>query len=125
VGSTDIQLMMMSSLQCVTSPTVWANFTYNVLNLQEVKYFQHLDSIHFQFTKNKEDMVEIYGFDHITGKTTWITATDQMTLVLPVKWKYYYINSGIYKKYIGPFNLISDEPKKVISTKQLLGQYTN
>jgi len=122
VGSTDIQLMMMSSLQCVTSSTVWANFTYNVLNLQEVKYFQHLDSIHFQFVKNKEDMVEVYGFNAVTGKATWITTTNEMTLTLPSIWKYYYINSGNYKKYIGPFELIVDEPKKVLSVKQLLGQ---
>ena len=122
VGSTDIQLMMMSSLQCVTSSTVWANFTYNVLNLQEVKYFQHLDSIYFQFVKNKEDMVEVYGFNAVIGKATWITTTNEMTLTLPSIWKYYYINSGSYKKYIGPFSLIADEPKKVLSVKQLLGQ---
>ena len=122
VGSTDIQLMMMSSLQCVTSSTVWANFTYNVLNLQEVKYFQHLDSIYFQFVKNKEDMVEVYGFNAVTGKATWITTTNEMTLTLPSIWKYYYINSGNYKKYFGPFSLIADEPKKVLSGKQLLGQ---
>jgi hypothetical protein len=122
VGSTDIQLMMMSSLQCVTSSTVWANFTYNVLNLQEVKYFQHLDSIHFQFVKNKEDMVEVYGFNAVTGKATWITTTDEMTFTLPSIWKYYYINSGRYKKYIGPFELVVDEPKKVLSVKQILGQ---
>jgi len=124
-GTDTIKVRMASSLACRTLDTVENTFLLTVLNLQEVKYFQHLDSIHFQFIKNKEDLVEVYGFDHVTGKATWITTTDQMILTLPAKWKYYYINSGIYKKYIGPFELISDDPRKVLSTKQLLGQFTN
>jgi len=124
-GIDTIKVKMASSLSCRTLDTVETTFMLTVLSLQEVKYYQHLDSIHFQFVKNKEDMVEIYGFNAVTGKATWITTTDEMTLTLPAIWKYYYINSGSYKKYIGPFELVVDERKRTISTKQLLGQYTN
>lgn len=98
---------------------------YQTLDLTEVKYMQQLDSIHFNFIKDQWDLVEIYGVDHLTGKAEWITSTQESQLTIYHRWKYYFIKSGSYRKYIGPFELISDDPRKVLSTKQLLGQFTN
>jgi hypothetical protein len=98
---------------------------YQTLDLTEVKYAQVLDSVKFQFTKNKEDLVEIFSFDHLTGKSEYLLATYNETATIQHTSKYYFIKSGSYRKFIGPFELISDEPKKVLSTKQLLGQFTN
>ena len=98
---------------------------FQTLDLNDVKYTQHLDSIYFNFTKDQADFVEIYGIDHLTGRAEWITTTQEQQLTIQHKWKYYFIKSGSYRKYIGPFELLSDDPRKVLSTKQLLGQFTN
>ena len=84
-----------------------------------------MDSIRFQFTKNEEDLVEIFSFDQLSGKAQYLLGTYNKTATIKHTSKYYFIKSGSYRKFIGPFELISDEPKKVLSTKQLLGQYTN
>jgi len=124
-GIDTIKVKMTSSLGCVTNNPAWATFYQNVLSLTETKYYQRLDSMYFQFTKNEEDLVEIYGVDHLTGKAEWITSTQKSQLTIYHRSKYYFIKSGSYRKYIGPFELISDDPRKVLSTKQLLGQFTN
>jgi hypothetical protein len=98
---------------------------YQTLDLTEVKYTCQLDSMHFSFTKDKADIVHIFGVDHVTGKAEWIVSTDENQISIPHRYKYYYIKSNNYKKYIGPFELVADERKRTISTKQLLGQYTN
>jgi len=98
---------------------------YQTLDLTDVKYIKTLDSIKFQFIKNKDDLVEIYTFDHITGKSNLVLSTYEANATIQHISKYYFIKSDSYRKFIGPFELISDEPKKVLSTKQLLGQFTN
>ena len=98
---------------------------FQTLDLNDVKYTQRLDSIYFNFIKDQGDFVEVYGVDHLTGKAEWITATQESQLTIYHRSKYYFIKSGSYRKYIGPFELISDDPRKVLSTKQLLGQFTN
>lgn len=98
---------------------------FQTLDLTDVKYAQMLDSIKFQFTKDKGDLVEIYTFDHLTGASKFILSTYDASATIQHISKYYFIKSGSYRKFIGPFELISDDPRKVLSTKQLLGQFTN
>ena len=124
-GIDTIKVKMTSSLGCVTNNPAWATFYQTVLSLTETKYYQRLDSMYFSFTKDKADIVHIYGVDQVTGKAEWIVSTDENQISIPHRYKYYYIKSDNYKKYIGPFELVADERKPTISTKQLLGQYTN
>jgi hypothetical protein len=124
-GIDTIKVKMTSSLGCVTNNPAWATFYQQVLSLTDVKYAVWLDSIKFQFAKNEEDLVEIFTFNQLTGKSEFILATYNKTSTIEHTSKYYFIKSGSYRKFIGPFELISDEPKNVLSTKQLLGQFTN
>jgi hypothetical protein len=98
---------------------------YQTLDLTEVKYAQVLDSIKFQFTKNKEDIVYLYTFNEQSGLSTPLLTTMNMEVSIPHTARYYLIVSGNYSKFIGPFELVADERKRTLSTKQLLGQYTN
>lgn len=124
-GIDTIKVKMTSSLGCVTNSPAWATFYQQVLSLTDVKYAMWLDSVHFQFTKNEEDLVEIFSFDQLTGKSEYILATYNKVAAIKHTSKYYFIKSGSYEQFIGPFELISDDPRKVLSTKQLLGQFTN
>jgi hypothetical protein len=83
------------------------------------------DSIKFQFTKNKEDIVYLYTFNEQSGLSTPLLTTMNMEVSIPHTARYYLIVSGNYSKFIGPFELVADERKRTLSTKQLLGQYTN
>jgi hypothetical protein len=123
-GSTNIQLMMMSSLQCVTSPTVWADFNFTVLSLNNVKAYKQLDSIQFHFIKNANDLVAIYEFNEKTGRMNYILTTDR-DINIYHKSRYYAVMSGGAVFYVGPFSLPNEPIKKTLSTSQLLGQFTN
>jgi len=124
-GIDTIRVKMTSSLGCVTNSPAWATFYQQVLSLTDIKYAVWLDSVKFQFVKNEEDLVEIFTFNQLTGKSEFILATYNKTTTIEHTSKYYFIKSGSYRKFIGPFDLISDDPRKVLSTKQLLGQFTN
>jgi hypothetical protein len=124
-GIDTIRVKMTSSLGCVTNSPAWATFYQQVLSLTDVKYAMYMDSIQLQFTKNKEDIVYLYTFNEQSGLSTPLLTTMNMQVSIPHTARYYLIVSGNYSKFIGPFELVADERKRTLSTKQLLGQYTN
>ena len=99
---------------------------YSTLPLTDVKWSLSQDSLRLSFLKNEDDVVRIYTFDAHSGKSDHvITTTGMQVSVLHVS-KYYRIVSDGFNRVIGPFPLIADDPRKyILSTKQLLGQYTN
>ena len=124
-GTDTIKVRMTSSLTCVTTDSAWSTFYLTVLSLKDIKYRLYLDTLHLEFVKEKEDMVNLFSFDAKTGKSDLIVSTSDKTVAIKHISKYYYIVSEEVGKMIGPFPLISDDPKRyIISTKQLLGQYT-
>ena len=125
-GTDTIRLRMTTSLSCVTVDTAVSTFQLTVLSLKDVKYYLRLDSVYMVFTKEPDDVVYIYSFDEKTGKSEPLLVTTDKACAIQHTSRYYAIVSPGYRKIIGPFPLVSDDPKKnVISTKQLLGQYTN
>ena len=125
-GVDTIRVVMRTSLTCVTIDSAVSTYNLTVLSLRDVKYRLHLDSMFFEFMKDAEDIVSVYALNEKTGKSTHILSTANMTCAISHTSKYYYIISKEYTKVFGPFPLIADDPRKyILSTKQLLGQYTN
>jgi len=124
-GTDTIRLRMKTSLTCVTTDSAWSTFFLTVLSLKDIKYRLYLDTLHLEFVKENEDMVNVFSFDAKTGKSDLIVSTSNKTIAIKHVSNYYYIVSEEVGKMIGPFPLVSDDPKRyIISTKQLLGQYT-
>lgn len=123
-GTDTIKVKMVSNLSCRTTDTASATFYLTVLSLTDVKYYIYLDTLHIHFIKNTDDVVDLYTFNEKSGMSKPIITTTDMRISIPHTSKYYLIVSGNYSKFIGPFPL-RDEPKNTISTKQLLGQFTN
>ena len=95
---------------------------YQTLDLTDVKGYNRLDSMYFSFTKERDDVVSIYSFNEVSGKSELLSFTLENNITIKHTSRYYQVVSKGYSKYFGPFNLIADEPKKVLSVKQLLGQ---
>ena len=123
-GTDTIKVKMISNLSCRTADTAYGTFYLTVLSLTDIKYYLHLDTLHIQFIKNPDDVVNVYTFNEKTGLSKPLLTTSDLSVSISHTSKYYLIVSGNYSKFIGPFPL-KDEPKNVISTKQLLGQFTN
>ena len=124
-GTDTIKVKMVSNLSCRTTDTASATFYLTVLSLTDIKYYIYLDTLHVQFTKNPDDLVNVYTFNERSGLSSPILSTTEMRISIPHTSRYYLLVSGNYSKFIGPFELVADERKRTISTKQLLGQYTN
>ena len=99
---------------------------YSTLPLTDVKWSIQQDSLKMFFLKNANDVVHVYTFDALTGKSEHVITTAEMQVSVLHTSKYYRIVSDGFNRVIGPFPLIADDPRKyILSTKQLLGQYTN
>jgi hypothetical protein len=95
---------------------------YQTLDLTDVKGYNRLDSMYFSFTKERDDVVSIYSFNEVSGKSELLSFTLENNITIKHTSRYYQVVSKGYSKYFGPFSLIADEPKKVLSVKQILGQ---
>ena len=92
------------------------------LDLTNVDIKVVLDKVYFKFTKNRDDLVNIYEVNEYSGKLTWILTTSEMMFTLNHTSRYYLITSNNYHHYFGPYQLTSYDPRRTLSVKQLLGQ---
>ena len=120
-----IEVKVKTSLTCVTQDTAFASFNTTVLSLKDVTYKVVGDSVKFVFTKDQEDWIAIYSYDAIKGTSTLLSYSDSYFVTIPHISKYYYVVGPSYSRFIGPLHLPNQPSKPTISTKQLLGQFTN
>ncbi len=92
------------------------------LDLKDAEVFHTIDKVYFKFVKNPDDVVFIYEFNEKTGMSKLITSTTESNIILNHTSKYYLVVSGRYSRYFGPFSLVSEDPRRTLSVKQLLGQ---
>ena len=123
-GTDSIKVIVKTSLSCFTVDSAMANYSITVLDLTDVKVRKTIDSIHFEFLKKKDDVVQIYTFDEKTGSSSLSITTDDNLVTLKHVSRYYLVSSKRFMRYFGPYPLETDDPRKTISVKQLLGQIT-
>lgn len=123
-GTDSIKVIVKTSLSCFTVDSAIANYSITVLDLTDVKVRKTIDSIHFEFLKKKDDVVQIYMFNEKTGSSSLLITTDDNLVTLKHVSRYYIVSSKRFMRYFGPYPLEAEDPRKTISVKQLLGQIT-